>query len=98
MQVAQSIEDKNDARDGWEVVEYTVPEWALSYLFNGDSSGTEDEDREAIDSFMKTEGLSEDSGHWSCDSENNEAYFSLRNDITNLGGNCVDVQWVQRVE
>jgi hypothetical protein len=91
-------QDENTELDGWTVIEYTVPERALSYLINGDSSGFEDSEQEAIDYFIKSKDLNEAKGHWSHDSENNEAYFSWRNDITNLGGNCVDIQWVQRIE
>ena len=96
---------EDDTLAGWEVIEYTVPEWALCYLLDGHSISVDDpdlddadEDIQAINSFLKTEGLNKSKGHWSYDSENSEAYFSWRNDITNLGGNCVDVQWVQRVE
>lgn len=92
---------EEDVTDGWETIEYTVPEWALPYLFNGDASGLEDEgdeDLRAIADFLKSENLDETKGHWSYDSENNEAYFTRRNDITSLGDNCVDIKWVQRIE
>ena len=91
-------ESDDDDMDGWETVEYTVPEWALSALFNGDTSGLEDEDEAAIAAFLKSEKLLEQQGHWSYDSENNEPYFSRSNDIHNLGDNVVNIQWVYRIE
>ncbi len=91
-------EDEDGTLDGWDVIEYTVPEWALSALFNGDTSGLEDEDEAAIAAFLKNEKLSEQQGHWSYGSENNEPYFSHTNDIHNLGDTVVDIQWVYRAE
>ena len=84
---------------GYDVIPYTVPEWALPYLFNGDATGLDgsesgDEDLQAIASFLKSENLDQTKGHWNYDSEKEEAYFSRRNDITNLGDNVVDIEWV----
>ena len=97
------VTDEDDTLADWEVVKYTVPEWALGFLINGKVDFLRDGHPSVIDDDLPTlnkflEGKSNRDGHWSYDSENNEAYFSWRNDITNLGGNCVDVQWVQRVE
>lgn len=90
--------EEDDTLDGWETIEYTVPEWALSALFNGDTSGLEEDDEAAIAAFLESEKLFEERGHWSYDSEKNEPYFSHTNDIHNLGDNVVDIQWVYRIE
>jgi len=85
-----SIEDEEKP----ETITYTIPTWCLCSLFNSDDSGLEDSEIEALDSFIEREGLTFDKGHWSYDSEDNESYFSHTNDVTNLGDDVVDIQWV----
>ena len=62
-------EDCDDGESqGYDVIPYTVPEWALSYLFNGDATNLDDcesgdEDLAAISSFLKSEKLDASKGH-----------------------------------
>jgi len=77
------------------VTEYCVPEWALSVLLNSDTSGLEVEEEAVITAFFEREAFLVVNGHWSYDS--GESYFSWTNDIDSLGGNCIDIQWVQWV-
>ncbi len=93
----------DEASQVYTVIQYTVPEWALPYLFNGDATGLDysdsgDEDLAAIVSFLKSEGIDESKGHWSSSSGENETYFSHSNDITKLGDNVVDIEWVMLKE
>lgn len=78
-----------------KTITFQVPEYLLSLIINGDDSGLSDKEIKQWENFA--DSLTDDefkSGHWSYDSEDNEAYFSHTNDVTNLGGNVVDIQWV----
>lgn len=71
------------------LVDYEVPEWALSSLINGDDSGLEDEDISKIDDFI--EYVVEKHGNANfmlgdMDGEDNLG-FKPNNDIDNLGSN-----------
>lgn len=79
----------------FEPIEYTLPEWALSAIFNGDTTGLSDDDERALEAFLNSEDFS--NGHWAYP-EDLEAYFSHSNDVDNLGGNVVDVQFMKRIE
>jgi len=94
--VRAKLQGRRNARK-FITIKYCIPEWALTTLFYGDSSGLEDEDEAAIMAFLESEKLSEESGHWSYDSEQ-EAYLCHRNDITSLGDNCVDIKWIQWID
>jgi hypothetical protein len=37
-----------------DYIEDSIPDYALSYLVNGDASGIEDEDKEACDDWLKS--------------------------------------------
>lgn len=101
--IKAKFQSRRNARN-FTVTEYCVPEWALNILFDDTSNLEEDEDEDkdeaAVAAFLRSENLWNghwSNGHWSYDSEN-EAYFSWRNDITNIGGNCVDIKWIQWIE
>lgn len=90
-----SVEDEEKP----DTITYQIPSWALSYLINGDSSGIErEEDIKAVDDFCERERLSLDKGHWSLktneDGETEESYFSWTNDVTSLGDDVYNVDWV----
>jgi hypothetical protein len=78
----------------FEQIEYTIPEWALCALINGDDSGLSDQDCADLDAFLSTVP---GKGHWGYDSES-ESYFSWSNDVNSLGSNVVDMVWNQIVE
>lgn len=70
-------------------IECTVPDWSLSYLFNGDHSGIDDNEKEKIDVFVK--GLPE--GGTFVLEDGSEPYFYHDNDIDDMAGNVYDVKY-----
>lgn len=80
-------------REGGEtddnILEFTIPNWALSSLINGDDSGNEDEDIEKINAF--TERIENKYGNAMFmlpDEEDMDLGFRYKNDIDNLGSDC----------
>ena len=67
----------------YDVIIYTLPAYWASYLINGDASGLDDDEIEAVDWFLRREDspLIVDVG---------EPYFSHRNDATRLGGDVCE--------
>ena len=77
-----------------ETIVYTVPTWALSYLFNGDLSGYTDEEESAVVQFEKecneyTKQQGASHCHFSTDEES-QPYFAPCNDITGVTGGEVE--------
>lgn len=75
-----------------KTIKYTVPTYALSSMVNGDISGLEDREVEAIDSFeaeISRMSRKLGAGSWSYDFSN-ESYFSHTNDVDSFGNDCVD--------
>ena len=75
---------------------YTIPEWTLSYIFNDDPSGLEDDEIEAVDNFVASLPKG-----WVIDVDEDEngniqTFFSHTNDLPGkhgkLGNTCVDVK------
>lgn len=80
-----------ESGDQWDYIEYRLPERFMSYLFNGDASGLEDDDHKAFDEWLEDQDLP--SGHWAMP-EDSEASFYHQNDFSNLGDNCVDLKYM----
>ncbi len=76
--------DKKPAKIDYEKIEFTVPEWALSYLINNDGSGLEEEDIEKLNKFSNKVLEQYGSAHFSTVSEESEG-FQRSNDVDNLG-------------
>ena len=76
----------------FEAITYTVPEWALPALINDDYSGLSDDDCSAIDALQSKLPL----GHWSMPID--EASFYPSNDLQNLGDNCVEIDYMVRID
>ena len=68
-------------------IQYTLPDWSLCYLVNGDSSGLTDSETEQIDRYCESEPAIA-AGTFTVMSE---PYFAHGNDICSLGCNVVDV-------
>lgn len=68
-----------------ELVEYTIPTWAVSSLINGDDSGLEDEDIEKIDNFIQKVLNRHGNALFMLGDKSEESDFSPYNDIDNLG-------------
>jgi hypothetical protein len=72
-----------------ELLEFKIPDWALSSLINGDDSGLEDEDIEKLDKFVKKTSEKYGNAYFMLPSEDErDLGFSYSNDIDNLGSNC----------
>lgn len=80
---------------GWNWYEYTIADIFLSALINGDDSGLEPEDIEALDSFIESLPNEAKQGHWDVieDSEN-----FCECDISGLYNNCVSVRLMFKQE
>ncbi|MCX8483089.1 MAG: hypothetical protein ORN50_05870, partial [Crocinitomicaceae bacterium] len=68
-----------------ELIEYTIPTWAVSSLINGDDSGLEDEDIEKIDGFIQKVVNRDGNALFMLGDKSEESDFSPYNDIDNLG-------------
>jgi len=76
----------------YETYNYLIPSWALCSLINGDDSGLDEDDIQALDIFEK-QAIENGIGHWSYDTDE-EPGFYRSNDIHNLGDNCLHVQYI----
>jgi len=65
-----------------ETIEFTLPIYWASYLFNGDASGLNDGEQDEIDAFVDKER----EGKAITWADVGEPYFSHNNDATILGG------------
>lgn len=72
-----------------EIIEFTIPNWALSYLINADASGLSDEDEVKLKKFEEETFKAYGNSSFSLpkDSELNLG-FKPHNDIDSLGSDC----------
>jgi hypothetical protein len=72
-----------------ELVEFIVPNWALSALINSDESGLTDEDREKLNAFVNDVVSQYGNANFMLPGEGEmELGFLRSNDIDNLGSDC----------
>ena len=64
-----------------EIYELICPVYYLSYIFNADMDGLNDEEIECIDKVL--------SGYCCFSVKEEESFFTYRNDFNNLGEDCV---------
>jgi len=77
-----------------ETYQYVLPTYALSALVNGDVSGLEDCEIDAIEQFEQLVIKRHGTGHWANESDG-DSYFAHYNDIDGtLGNDCEDWQYV----
>ena len=71
------------------LLDFDIPEWALSSLINGDDSGLEDEDIQKINKFVDKVVAKYGNAHFMMDDIEGEDNLGFRhsNDIDNLGSN-----------
>jgi hypothetical protein len=75
---------KEDLED--DLIEFTIPEWAMPVLINGDYSGLSDEDEAKIDEFVND--TVKEFGNANFMDGDEDLGFLRSNDIDNLGSNC----------
>lgn len=81
-----SSKNVNESKD--ELIDYTIPEWALSALINGDESGLNDEEQEKLDMFCKKVADEFGNASFMLGDDDDDLGFKHSNDIDNLGSNC----------
>lgn len=80
----QEPEDDDD-----DLVEFEIPNWALSALINGDESGLTDEDQEKLNAFVDDVVSKYGNAHFMMgDESETDLGFRHSNDIDNLGNDC----------
>lgn len=75
-----------------DFIEYTVCDHFLPALINGDESGLEQEDVDALHAWMGREGFDTRKGHFDTDSDEEPSFAYC--DIAGLLGNTVTLRWV----
>ena len=74
-----------------EVYDFKVPEFLICPLWYGDTSGLTKEDELILETAVNQfNELSGDKGHWSLDIKDEQKYFTLCPDFTNLGCDVYD--------
>ncbi len=68
-----------------ELVEYSIPTWAVSSLINADDSGLEDEDIEKINKFVDKVVATHGNAFFMLGEKSEESNFEFYNDIDRLG-------------
>ena len=88
--VGVELKEKNHEDNDNEIISFSIPDWAVPTLINGDSSGLSDEDEEKINSFVdEIESKFGNANFMLSDDDESELGFCYRNDIDNLGSNCM---------
>jgi hypothetical protein len=88
--VGVELKEKNHEDNDNEIISFSIPDWAVPTLINGDSSGLSDEDEEKINSFVdEIESKFGNANFMLSDDDELELGFCYRNDIDNLGSNCM---------
>jgi len=70
-----------------ETIEYVLPVWTLPALINGDLSGLEDSEVNALDALHVEIDLHACGRHYHWSATEDESFFSWRNDLQGLHGN-----------
>lgn len=72
--------------------EYTIPEWAVCYLINGDMDNLSYDDMIKIRALEMEVSMLGKSGHWAMSGDGQESYFAKSNDMDGqLGGMVYDM-------
>jgi hypothetical protein len=89
-----------------DIIEFTVPDWAMSALINGDYSGLNKEDEEKVKKFIENtvkeyghadfaltgdETITDEETGKETIVDNSDLGFRHSNDIDNLGTNCCKI-------
>ena len=72
-----------------DILEFVIPNWAISALINSDESGMEDDDIEKLNKFVKEVSDKYGNANFMLDYEEEmDLGFKHSNDIDNLGSDC----------
>jgi hypothetical protein len=73
-----------------EVIDFVIPQWAVSALINGDESGLDEEDQKSLDSFVAYVIKEYGNANFSLPSDDElELGFRHSNNINSYGTDCV---------
>lgn len=78
------------------IITYSIPDFLMSYLINGDSSSLNDDEVTALDNFVRDETSGYKNCHWSYENEQEDS-FDAWHDLRKYGilaSNCWDVELV----
>ena len=82
----ETVEPEEDYDD---LIEFDIPDWAVSALINGDYSGLSDEEESELNAFVDRVVEKYGNAHFMVDDyEKSHLGFLTRNDINSLGGDC----------
>ena len=83
----------------FEKYTYTLPIWTLCPLFNGDTTGTTNEEDDLLFHFEKMIHRDHGPGFWAFPGDSDqESYFSHHNDLDRLGGDVIDLVYMAEVQ
>jgi hypothetical protein len=72
-----------------DLVDFTIPDWALPTLINADHSHLTDEEEIELDNFVKETVSKYGNANFLLGDENDDDLgFQTRNSINNMGGDC----------
>jgi hypothetical protein len=87
--IAENTYLKERGEEMDDILEFTIPEWAISPLINGDDSGLEQEDIAKLDDFVNRTITEYGNANFMLPSEGEmDLGFKWKNDIDSLGNNC----------
>jgi hypothetical protein len=69
-----------------ELLEFTIPEWAVCALINGDDSGLNETDLSVLNSFVEQTVKEYGNANFMLGDESEFSEFRCSNDIVNEGG------------
>jgi len=76
---------------------YLIPDFYLSYIFNGDDSGLNQEEKEAFDKFAQDKTKNLKAWHFACD-DPHDSSFHKWHDMTPYGILACDCVLIEIVE
>jgi hypothetical protein len=100
--ISEDYDDASDQEktDKNNLIGFTIPNWAISYLINGDLDGLEDDDTKKVQDFEHE--ISNKFGNANFllggGDEPEDMGFCYRNDIDNLGGDCTKLYIMKNIQ
>jgi hypothetical protein len=89
-EIVEEFEEEVEEGYGDDILEFTIPAWAVSDLINGDASGLTEEDIEKLDKFTSETVAEHGNANFMLPNEEDmDLGFRWSNDIDNLGSDCV---------
>lgn len=101
-EISEDYDDVSDQEktDKDNLIGFTIPNWAVSYLINGDLDGLEDADTKKVQDFEHEILNKFGNANFLLggDAEPEDMGFCYRNDIDNLGGDCTKLYIMKNIQ